>query len=113
MTDTLPPRSKNTDPISSHQAEAAVMASGSLSRHMAAVLELVRRHPRRTSTELCELAAGHPAFSTKAHERLYQIRRRLSDLRIRDKIERIKLSGECAWEVKEPKGTQREIRFDG
>lgn len=50
LTDT--PRSRVTDPVTSHEAADAIKASGELGRQQIAVLEAVRRWPGLTSLEL-------------------------------------------------------------
>lgn len=46
------PRSRSTDPDTSHEAADAIRASGDLGRQQKAVLEAVRRWPGLTSLEL-------------------------------------------------------------
>lgn len=97
MTANLPPRSHTHDPPSSKAAEARTI--GTRARHMAATLELVKRYPRRTGTELATLAVGNSVFSAEPYRRLCQIRKRLSDLLLLEKVVQIRLKGQCAWEA--------------
>ncbi len=46
------PRSRRTDPVTSHEAADAIKASGELGRQQLAVLEALRRWPGSTSLEL-------------------------------------------------------------
>ncbi len=46
------PRSRATDPVTSHEAAEAIKASGELGRQQTAVLEAVRRWPGLTSLQL-------------------------------------------------------------
>ena len=68
----LPPRTHRNDPVSSHEAEAWMRDTGKLAAQARQALELIRRHPGRTSKEL--------ALATDALDR-YQLARRLADLR--------------------------------
>ena len=72
----LPPVVHADDPAPAH--EAAVETTTRAAQR-ALVLEAVRSHPGLTSTALMELVDG-PQWSDDPHERLYQVRRRLSDL---------------------------------
>ena len=76
----LPPRSHTHDPSTSHEAEAATTVMRG--RHARVVLQLVADYPLATSTELADYAQHVGFFSIDPHRRLYQVRRRLSDLRI-------------------------------
>jgi len=51
----LPPAARNTDPATSHAAEAATNRSGSRARQCAEILELVRLNPGRLVSELAEM----------------------------------------------------------
>lgn len=73
----LPPRSHRQDPNTSRRAEAEAPRG----RQARAVLDLLRHYPGRSSSELAELARGD-VYAAEPHRRLYQIRRRLSDLRL-------------------------------
>ena len=66
------PRARASDPETSHEAAAAIKASGELGRQQRAVLDLVRRFPGRTSIELA-------ALSDRQFDR-YQVARRLPEL---------------------------------
>ena len=102
------PRSKNTDPETSHAAERRMRASGAMDHHTKAVYNLVAANPLKTSTELCTLAEGRAPFSLDPHERLYQIRRRLSDLlHIMDRVERRPQGRESIWELT---GVEKELQ---
>lgn len=50
LTDT--PRSRRTDPVTSHLAAERIKTSGQLGRQQRVVLELIERHPGCTSAEL-------------------------------------------------------------
>lgn len=50
------PRSRHSDPETSHQAADAIRRSGELGRQQRAVLEAVRQHPGSTAVELASLA---------------------------------------------------------
>jgi len=73
-----PPRTRNTDPITSHEAEARVRSDGTMGDHAGAVLELIRAHPGSTGTQLAQYP--HPLLGADATTRRYQIMRRVSDL---------------------------------
>jgi len=64
------PRARRTDPGTSHQAAAAIAASGELGRQQQAVLDGLRRWPGLTSLEL----AGRLRLDR------YQVARRLPEL---------------------------------
>lgn len=49
---TLRPRARRTDPSTSHEAAAAMLASGAIGRQAQDVLDAVRRWPGLTSLEL-------------------------------------------------------------
>ena len=84
------PRARTTDPLSSHEAATAAEASGLIGRQCAAVLELVRRTPGMTSSEL---AARHRMDR-------YVIARRLPDLERRGLVRRIEYGArQVRWEV--------------
>ena len=93
------PRSHNTDPPSSHRAEARCRASGAMGSHRAIVLALVRRRPGYTATNYARLLAGDGSISENAYERGCQIRKRLSDLRKAGLVERVSTPGadEVRW----------------
>lgn len=50
------PRSRRSDPETSHQAAEQIRRSGELGRQQLAVLEAVRAHPGKTAVELARLA---------------------------------------------------------
>lgn len=50
------PRARRTDPETSHQAAAAIKASGALTKQQHAVLDAVRRWPGKTAVELARLS---------------------------------------------------------
>lgn len=64
------PRARNTDPETSHEAAAAIAASGDLGRQQAVVLEAVKRWPGLTSLEL----------ASRLRLDRYQVARRLPEL---------------------------------
>jgi hypothetical protein len=72
------PRARNTDPSSSHEAAAAIAASGGIERQTESVLEALHRFPGSTSAEL-----GHFAKLDR-----YMVGRRLSELEAERKIRR-------------------------
>jgi len=49
------PAARRGDPSTSHEAAEHVTASGARQRHIAIVIDAVRRHPGRTSMELAPL----------------------------------------------------------
>ena len=49
------PAARSGDPPTSHEAAEHVTASGARQRHLAIVIDAVRRHPGRTSMELAPL----------------------------------------------------------
>ena len=83
------PRSHTDDPDTSHEAEAQMRKSGRLGKQMRAVFQLVQDNPMRTSTQLARISGMT----------LYQVRRRLSDLRGLERVGRIRIANEreCAW----------------
>lgn len=74
----LPPRSHTHDPETSREAEAR--SAPRAATHREWVLGAVRAHPGLTGSEYADMAAGDPLFSGDPHRRLYEVRRRLSDL---------------------------------
>jgi DNA-binding MarR family transcriptional regulator len=83
------PRARTADALSSHEAATAAEASGLIGRQCAAVLELVRRTPGMTSSEL---AARHRMDR-------YVIARRTSDLERKGLIRRIEWGAkQIRWE---------------
>lgn len=52
------PRSRNTDPKSSHLAADRIKATGALGKQQREVLELVRKFPGQTSAELASIKAA-------------------------------------------------------
>lgn len=50
------PRSRRSDPETSHEAAEQVRRSGELGRQQRAVLEAVKAHPGKTAVELARLA---------------------------------------------------------
>ncbi len=74
----LAPRTRNTDPVTSHLAEAEVRDSGSLATQAAATLDLVRAHGPASSSDLARFR--HDAFHSDYYQRREQIRRRLGEL---------------------------------
>lgn len=97
---TPPPRSHTHDPPTSKRAELEA-APRALS-HRAAVLAILLTRPRIRSTEIAELAGQWfpEVFSTDATRRLYQVRRRLSDLHVTHAVRACDWGGaECRWEL--------------
>lgn len=64
------PRSRRTDPASSHRAEERVRASGAMRGQRKIAFELVKQYPGKSSKELAKLGTLDR----------YQLARRLSDL---------------------------------
>lgn len=77
------PASRNTDPGTSHQAEASLRKSGELGRRQRQVLEAIGRWPGRTGSELGCLMAGEAISTTPglvARENRYLVMRRVNEL---------------------------------
>jgi hypothetical protein len=70
------PRSRSTDPQSSHAAAEEVKSSGRLALQQAQVLDAVRRWPGRTSRELARYIGGDR----------YVVARRLPELEVALKV---------------------------
>ena len=87
------------DPASSHRAEERITRGGRRRRHAIKVLGRVQLHPGWTATAIGQDLAGDPDFSTESHERIYQVRRRLSDLKNLGAIrqQRVKGCREVLW----------------
>lgn len=84
----LPPRTRATDPQSSHRAEQQVRSSGVLRGQAKTVLNLVTKFPGRTSKQLADLGPLDR----------YQIARRTADLRRLGLIYRFDPDeGDCQW----------------
>ena len=99
--DSWPPTSKTTDPVTSHIAEEKITASGKRQTHALIVLGFIRRYSDQTSGEI---AAGLHAVLN-----LYQVRRRLPDLEHLGLIEKSGTrkcsqfdSLQCTWRVPRP-----------
>jgi hypothetical protein len=101
--DLTPPRTHAGDPASSHRAEERMRKSGRLSLQQRIVLNCVRNTPGKTASQLSILLDHHPGsplyFDFGGHERLCQVRRRLSDLRAMGKVRRHHTAGqrESRW----------------
>ena len=82
----LPPRTHAGDPASSHEAEASqrMPARDQRARILAVVIEL----PGLTASQVADQLAGNVNFSDEPHTRLYQVRRRLSDLKLLGLVKR-------------------------
>jgi hypothetical protein len=72
-----PPASHNTDPLTSF--EAADSRKEQRQAHRLTVLRVVRDQAGLTASEIAARISG-PGWSSDPHEKLYQVRRRLSDL---------------------------------
>lgn len=72
------PRSRATDPNTSHQAADRIRRSGQLGRQQLQVLEAVRRWPGRTSAELGQLVAAELGQDPTRWR--YTVARRLPEL---------------------------------
>ena len=70
--DDLPPRSRTTDPNTSHKAEREMRQSEHLGTQLAEVLELVRAHPGWTTREL---AGGDQGAKHRYSRRLSDLKR--------------------------------------
>lgn len=101
--DLFRPATHNTDPATSHRAEEQETRSGRRKAHALKVLSLVQLHPGWTATAIAQTLAGDPDFSTESHKRLYQVRRRLSDLKNLGVVrqQRIKIVREVLWFIVE------------
>ena len=92
-----PPRTRNTDPQTSHDAEARVKASGERSRHANAVLDLVSTFGPANSSALAR--HEHKGLHSDYFQRREQIRRRLGELRDANLIYDYRIDGdrELTW----------------
>lgn len=96
-----PPRSHTRDPDTSKAAERRSRARAAT--HAEAVLELLRSHPGAMATLLSDYLAADERFARDPHERLYQVRRRLSDLRVGGRARIVgRVGDESAWEATAP-----------
>jgi hypothetical protein len=96
----FPKATHREDPPTSREAEARVTELGTRAAHAAAVLAEVVARPGLSARELAErVTLGPGVFSADPHERLYQVRRRLSDLRGLDRVRRYRVRGrrEVVW----------------
>lgn len=75
-----PPRSHTLDPATSKRAEKIVRNSGKMRDHLGAVYAIVSISHPITGSAIADRLCHNPLFSSDRHERLYQVRRRLSDL---------------------------------
>jgi hypothetical protein len=93
------PRTHTGDPVTSHRAEA--QSKGRAMRHASLVYDVVKACPGLTSSQIAAHLREDSRFSEDAHTRLYQVRRRLSDLRIHGVIDRETKGGsrETVWSV--------------
>lgn len=85
------PASRQTDPRTSHQAEARLRKSGELGRQQREVLEAVRRWPGKTAVELAALMAREAGISehTEQGTKLrYTVSRRMPELIKADLVRR-------------------------
>ena len=75
-------RARRTDPGTSHQAAEAVRRSGALRESQLVLLEAVRTHPGKTSTELGRLLDGTPCREIPREDHWWRIEasRRLAEL---------------------------------
>ena len=92
-----PPRTRSNCPASSHHAEARLRSSGRLNQQQRVVYEWVIVRAGSTASEISEHIAASPGagiFATGEHERLCQIRKRLSDLRTMEWVRRRYTTGE-------------------
>ena len=89
--DLTPPRTHARDPGSSHRAEARIRKSGHLNRQQRIVYTSVVLRPGSTASQISArvLLICGGIFATNNHERLCQVRRRLSDLAT-DKLDRVR-----------------------
>jgi hypothetical protein len=91
------PRTHTGDPPTSHRAEAA--GKQRAKAHARIVLAVVRHEPGLSGSEIASRLDGHRQFSQDRHTRLYQVRRRLSDLRVAELVRRQSVTGrrETLW----------------
>ena len=75
----MTPRSHTDDPVTSREAESSSAKLASV--HMRLVERFVGDNPGCTSSRIATELAFRTEFSVDQHTRLYQVRRRLSDLR--------------------------------
>ena len=90
--DLTPHRTHAHDPASSHHAEARIRSSGQLNRQQRAVFATVVACPGSTASRisgLIEAGSFASLFASGDHERLCQVRKRLSDLAT-DTIDRVR-----------------------
>lgn len=94
------PRTHTGDPVTSHRAEAK--ARPRFNSHMELVLTVVETNPGLTASQISDHLASSLAFTHSYHARLFQVRRRLSDLKNRGLIERRRISNadQVSWFVK-------------
>lgn len=80
------PRSRRTDPDTSHEAAEAVRRSGQLGQQQLLVVDAVKRFPGRTSAELGQLIAGER--SEDAIMWRYRAARRLPEVAVGGHVQR-------------------------
>jgi hypothetical protein len=89
-----PPQTHTGDPVTSHEAEARGHANGSFSLQQAAVLDFVTRRPGLMGSEITAAIDVGDVFDPRDLARLQQVRKRLSWLRKRERVDRVTTPGE-------------------
>ena len=100
--DSLP--SHQDDPESSKKAARKALPRANT--HARFILDVLRWTPDMTATQICKAFDGTARFAIEHHERLYQVRRRLSDLKRMGLVEQSGQGSETTWRAKvgEPDG---------
>ncbi len=75
------PRARETDPTTSHQAAAAIKASGALGEQQRDAVQIVRLFPGRTTSELAKLKVDELGAEGSWEKWRHIFGRRLSDLK--------------------------------
>lgn len=96
--DPLPPRSHTRDPQTSRDAERKSRPRAAT--HAEVIAGYLRAYPGSTASSLCARLEVDRSFARDPHERLYQVRRRLSDLRVCGRARIVgRVGDESAWEI--------------
>ena len=108
-----PPQTHTGDPVTSHLAEARGHANGSFSLQQGAVLDFVTAFPGLMGSEIAAAIGLLDIFDPRDHERLCQVRKRLSWLRKREHVDHQYTPGEpeVRWylwgKMPDPSGSHR------
>ena len=94
----FPPASHRNDPATSHEAEAAVTKSGQRATHALLVLRELKANPAGLTA---------PEIAAMLRLEIYQVRRRLTDLKdagLVERTDRVRVwgktgRGQCVWRV--------------